>query len=179
MTHHCLLSALLVTFVACTGTAGDDAVGDDGGSGSGTGSGSGSGSGSGMTGGDAAHAACIDTTNMYRAMNGKPAMTRSAALEAYADAGAEHDFSTSPHDHFSSTGGGGIAFAENECPAQLGWTLSPGGDMVGLVEQCMQAFYSEGPGGGHYENMMGNYSKIGCGIYQSGNGVTIVQDLGN
>ena len=75
--------------------------------------------------------------------------------------------------------GGGIAFAENECPGQLGWTLPAGGDMVALVKQCVAAFYSEGPGGGHYDNMMGPYAKIGCGIYQSGTAVTILEDLGN
>ena len=37
----------------------------------------------------------------------------------------------------------------------------------------------EGPGGGHYENMMGNYASLGCGVYIQGDGITIVQDFGN
>jgi len=40
--------------------------------------------------------------------------------------------------------------------------------MKQLVAACIAAFYSEGPGGGHYDNMMGNYGTLGCGIYQSG-----------
>jgi hypothetical protein len=149
--------ALVAVLAACGG--------DDGGGGGG--------------GGDAAHQACVTESNMYRSMNGKPDLVWSAALEAYADEGAKHDFSTSPHDHFSSTSGGGIAFAENECPQQGNWQLPAGGDMAALVADCIAAFYSEGPGGGHYDNLMGNYSTIGCGIYQSGTKVTIVQDLGN
>ena len=134
-------------------------------------------SGDANTGGDAAHSACVDTTNMYRTMNGKAALAHSAALETYADTGAMVDFGSSPHNHFSSTSGGGIAFAENECPQQGNWTV--GADVVTTVKACVKAFYDEGPGGGHYENMMGAYTKLGCGIYQSGGKITIVQDYGN
>ena len=126
---------------------------------------------------------CVSETNRYRAMNSKPALAENAALEAYAAVGAMDDFNTSPHHHFSTTQGGGIAQAENECPQQGNWQLPPGGDMKALVGQCVAAFYSEGPGSdynthGHYINMMGPYSKLGCGIYQSGSKVTIVQDYG-
>ena len=132
----------------------------------------------------AAKAFCVSETNRYRAMNSKPALTERAQLETYADTGAMVDYtSNSPHSHFSSTQGGGIAFAENECPGHSGWHLPPGGDMSMLVGQCVAAFFSEGPGSdynthGHYINMMGNYGTLGCGIYQSGNDVTIIQDYG-
>lgn len=130
-----------------------------------------------------AHEFCISETNRYRIMDGRPAIAFSQQLETYADTGAMVDFGTSPHNHFTSTGGGGIAFAENECPQQGGWTLSPDGDMKALVGRCVMAFYGEGPGTGtahgHYNNMMGPYGHLGCGVYQSGSGVTIVQDFGN
>jgi hypothetical protein len=125
---------------------------------------------------DAAHQMCIDETNSYREEAGKPPLVYSTELEAYADEGAMVDFSSSPHEHFSSTNGGGIAFAENECPQQGNWTIRT--DQAVTVRACIAAFFSEGPGGGHYQNMMGPYGTIGCGIYQSGNKVTIVQDLG-
>lgn len=162
---------------SCGGMS-DDTTGDDDGSNMGSGSGSGSGPSS-------AKAFCVSETNRYRAMNGKPALAEAANLEAYADTGAMVDYtSSSPHSHFSSTSGGGIAFAENECPGHSGWHLPPGGDMNALVGECVKAFYDEGPGSdynthGHYINMMGNYAKLGCGIYQSGTDVTIVQDYGN
>jgi len=94
------------------------------------------------------------------------------------------DFSSQPHNHFSSTSGGGISDAENECPVQGNWMLQPGGSMKDLVGMCVAAFYAEGPGSdynthGHYINMMGPYATLGCGIYQMGTGVTIVQDYGN
>ncbi|HTR55041.1 MAG TPA: CAP domain-containing protein [Kofleriaceae bacterium] len=126
---------------------------------------------------------CVSQTNMYRATAGKPALTESSALEAYAATGAMYDFTNGPHAHFTATSGGGIAFAENECPVQGNWMLQPGGDMTALVGMCVQAFYNEGPGSdysthGHYINMMGPYTTLGCGIYQQGTGVTIVQDYG-
>lgn len=158
---------ILVGLAACGGD-GSGAGGDGGGSGSGSGD-------------TTPHAVCVTETNRYRAMNGKAAVTRSTQLEAFADTGAMVDFSGTPHQHFSSTNGGGIAFAENECPH---WSLDQtGGDMSMLVLQCLAAFYGEGPGTGnahgHYNNMMGAYATLGCGIYQSGTAVTIVQDYGN
>ena len=129
---------------------------------------------------------CVSETNRYRAMNSVAALAESAALEAYATIGAMVDYGSSPHNHFSSTNGGGIAFAENECPGQFGWHLTAGESMTMLVAQCIAAFYAEGPGTdysthGHYINMMNpSYTKLGCGIYQAANmDVTVVQDYGN
>jgi hypothetical protein len=146
---------VLVLLAACSG--------DDGGS------------------GESAHDTCVSETNRYREMNSKAAVTRNTALETFADTGAMVDFGGTPHQHFSSTNGGGIAFAENECPH---WnTNQTAGDLSMLVVQCIAAFYSEGPGAGdahgHYNNMMGAYGTLGCGIYQSGTEVTIVQDYGH
>jgi hypothetical protein len=132
------------------------------------------------TGGDAAHGFCVSETNRYRQTIGKVALVHSPEIEAYADEGAEIDFHGSPHQHFTSTNGGnGIAFAENECPGQLGWTLAAGEDVSAVVGRCIKAFYDEGPGGGHYENLMGPYTKVGCGIFAAEGKITIVQDLGN
>jgi hypothetical protein len=129
---------------------------------------------------------CVAETNRYREMNGKSDLTEAANLETFANTGAMTDYSAmSAHSHFSATQGGGIAFAENECPGFSGWHLAPGGDMNALVGMCIAAFYSEGPGTdyathGHYINMMGNYATLGCGIFSADNGdVTIVQDYGN
>ncbi len=123
-----------------------------------------------------AYARCVAMTNELRASVGKPAVAQSATLEDFADTGAATDHGGQPHDHFRATNGGGIAFAENECPH---WDLSFGaGDEVKLVEACINAFWSEGPGGGHYDNMTGDYAALGCGIYHEGTDYTIVQDYG-
>jgi Cysteine-rich secretory protein family len=187
---------LLIALVACGGSSGngvDGGSGGGGGGGSGSGSNKGSGSGSGGGGGgggsgsNAALVECVTQTNAYRAMNGKSALTESTDLETYAATGAMFDYQNmSAHDHFSTTQGGGIAFAENECPGFEGWNISnAGGDMTSLMDMCLQAFYDEGPGSdynthGHYINMMGDYGTLGCGIYEdsSTGDVTIVQDYG-
>ena len=73
----------------------------------------------------------------------------------------------------------GIAFAENECLSFQGWTLDyAGGSVRAALKKCLQAFYDEGPGGGHYENMMGKYKTLGCAVHVDGSGVSIVQDFG-
>jgi hypothetical protein len=129
-----------------------------------------------QTGTDAAYARCVAMTNELRGTVGKPVVARSTALETFANTGAETDFAGAAHDHFRATNGGGISFAENECPH---WDLSfGGGDEVKLVEACINAFWSEGPGGGHYDNMTGAYGTLGCGIYHEAMDYTIVQDYG-
>jgi len=140
--------------------------------GGGGGGGGGNGGGGGGGGSSSVLAFCVEETNMYRATLGKPPVARSAELEAFANEGASYDFSHSPHSHFGM--GGGIAFGENECPH---WDVSfGGGDMRGLMAACIKAFWDEGPGGGHYEIMTGGYGNLGCGLYQEGSEVTIIQD---
>ena len=120
---------------------------------------------------------CVQETNRYRAMNGRTPVTRSKELEDFATAGARIDHTGAPHDHFRQAGGSGIATAENECPR---YSLDQGGgDMKTLVAVCLASFYSEGPGGGHYENLLADHGSVGCGIFQSGTSVTIVQDFGH
>lgn len=129
--------------------------------------------------------ACVQKTNFYRQNvpapgtgAPRPALAESSALDTYAATGAMYDFTNGPHAHFMATNGGGIAFAENECPQQLGWVLM--GDVNTTVENCVTAFYNGGPGEGHYENMMStSYTKVGCGVFQQGTKITITQDFGN
>lgn len=111
-------------------------------------------------------------------MVGRPPVRRDPNIEAYAAEGAREDHqSQTPHGHFQRTGGGGIAFAENACPGWLGWYVE--GDVRSTLAGCLAAFYSEGPGGGHYENMIGPYGTVGCGWYIDAQGsITIVQDFG-
>jgi Cysteine-rich secretory protein family len=158
-----IISSLLVVAACGGGTIGG---GRDGGAG-----------GPDATGAEAAYQLCVSKTNMLRATVGKSAVTRSAQLETYANAGAMYDYSHQAHDHFKQNPiGGGIAYAENECPH---WDLSfGGGDEAQLVSACIDAFWSEGPGGGHYENMIGDYATLGCGLYHEGSDYTIVQDYG-
>jgi uncharacterized protein YkwD len=131
---------------------------------------------------------CVSETNRYRAMVPVAAVTESAALDTYAAAGARADTeSGTPHGHFQATSGSGIASAENECPASLGWMTSPNPtdeQLQAKVAACIEAFWSEGPGAdynthGHYINMTNAaYHTVGCGVYVDGTQLTITQDFG-
>ena len=46
-----------------------------------------------------------------------------------------------------------------------------------LLVQGLANMWAEGPGGGHYENMRGPYTELGCGVFVNGVEITIVQDF--
>jgi hypothetical protein len=123
---------------------------------------------------------CVAETNRYRARHGKPPLRRAAELEAYAATGARYDTAARmAHKHFEDTRGGNLAFAENECLSFHGWSLElAGGSVRRALTRCLRTFYDEGPGGGHYENMMGEYRTLGCGVHVAGDRLSIVQDFG-
>jgi len=157
--------ALSLLLLACGG----DGAGDD----------------DGTTGGSADLQFCVDETNRYRAMDGKPAIARSARLEEYATIGAELDtLEMRAHGHFGDTQGGqGLAVAENACPSWLGWRLGSGAMPVrDAIAECIKAFYDEGAGTGdehgHYNNLMSDNTSVGCGVYVRDGGITIIQDFG-
>jgi hypothetical protein len=118
---------------------------------------------------------CYDEINRYRAENGMTGLQRSKDLEQYADEGAAYDAVNGMHAHFAETGGGLIADAENEIP---GWMLSHYGTVDDVIIEGTAAMMAEGPGGPHYENILGNHSVMGCGIHVTdGDEVWIVQDF--
>jgi hypothetical protein len=91
--------------------------------------------------------------------------------------GAQEDSqSGSAHGHFSRTGGcNGTAWAENEIP---GWPLEWYGTVTQVIDGGLEMMMDEGPGGGHYENMLGDYTDVGCGIsVTQGGDVWSVQDF--
>jgi uncharacterized protein YkwD len=117
---------------------------------------------------------CVDEVNRYRKKLGLRALRRSADLEACAAEGARADHASGqPHAHFMGTQGCGIAFAENEIPR---WPLDYAGNVTNTIKKGIADMWAEGPGGGHYENMKGDYTELGCGIFVDGSSVTVVQD---
>lgn len=118
---------------------------------------------------------CVDETNRYRSLRGRPALTRSSTLEAYAAEGAQEDGQAhAGHRHFQRTQGGGIAFAENELPW---WPTAQFQNVRAVMASGIAGFYGEGPGGGHYDNMMGGYTQVGCGVYIANGEITVVQNF--
>jgi hypothetical protein len=176
------VGAVLAIAITC-GCGSDDGgtpAGGDAGSGGGVDAGSGS---------QSVTAFCVSETNRYRAMVPVADIAESTQLDTYAATGAESDtMSGTAHGHFSDTSGGGIAFAENECPSFLGWSITPNPTDQQIKDKlaaCILAWYSEGPGAdyqthGHYINMTNaSYTKMGCGVYVSGSDLTITADFGN
>jgi hypothetical protein len=120
---------------------------------------------------------CIDEVNRYRTMAGEPPLARSAQLDAFSTEAARVDGQAhQPHKHFIETNGGpGIARAQNVIPF---WKLSSYGSVRRIVREGLALMWAEGPGGGHYDTMRGDFSEMGCGVYVADNGeVTVSQDF--
>jgi hypothetical protein len=117
---------------------------------------------------------CVGEINRYRALANRSVLARSAALEAYAAAAARTDgLGRAAHRHAQDTGfGGGLVRAENEIPF---WPLSQYRSVRAIVEGGLAQMYAQGPAGGHYRNMMGDHTEVGCGIFLNGDEVTVVQ----
>lgn len=115
---------------------------------------------------------CVTETNRYRATVGAAPVSRSSVVEAHAAAAAASDSRTqNPHGYSRMTPIAG-AWAENEV---LRWSLASYGTVQATMRAAIAAFWSEGAGGGHYENMRGRYSVVGCGVAIDGQTITMVQ----
>lgn len=115
---------------------------------------------------------CVDEINRYRASIGRPALSRSDALDQFAARAAEHDHGVGvPHQLFKNTNGGGVATAETEL---LHWTnLS----LRNVIKEGLAGMWAVGPGGEHYSILAGNYTQVGCGVYVDGTAVSVAQDF--
>jgi uncharacterized protein YkwD len=117
---------------------------------------------------------CVSETNRYRAMRGRAPLTRSTALEGYAADSARIDQQANKaHQHYISTNGGGVASAENEFTSSANVSVTAQSTM----QFAINLFFGEGPGGGHYENLVGSYTQVGCGVYRTADVMTVVQDF--
>jgi uncharacterized protein YkwD len=120
---------------------------------------------------------CVDEINRYRKLAKLPLLRRSADLEAYAAAGAaidakarqaHHHFSTTTYPHpFREMG-------ENEIPW---WPAQQYGTTRDVIRAGTKSMWDEGPGGGHYQNLIGSYTQVGCGIHMANGEVTVVSDF--
>jgi hypothetical protein len=118
-------------------------------------------------------AGCVDQTNAYRATVGLTPLLRSSDVEAFAAAAAESDAGTRiPHNYFKTHAASG---AENEI---LQWGAeSSGGTVGGVIRNALAGMWGEGPGGGHYQNMVNSFDRVGCGVFVQGGLVTLVQEF--
>lgn len=120
---------------------------------------------------------CVDEINKYRARGKKPALQRSAELESFAAEGAKADSAArQAHHHFSR-----VAYphpyremGENEIPW---WPRAQYGSIEEIIRAGLDGMWAEGPGGGHYDNLVGKYTHVGCGVHVAGDEVTVVMDF--
>lgn len=117
---------------------------------------------------------CVDRVNELRATKGKGPIPRLASAEPCADGQAKSDSETGKaHGAFNACldqvkGWKGVA--QNECPGY--------GSVEDALTKCLDMMWAEGPGGGHYDNMMGDSTDTACGIYTTPAGkVWLVQDF--
>ena len=148
------------------------------GSGGGSGSDAGGGASSGDPTLDDARQYNLERINALRAQTGAPALHLDDALDAFAQAGSvllsqDHQ----PHANFSAnyaTCGCGVE-AENQGDPS-GWPVAPIHDQI---DQILDLMMSEGPGGGHHDNIVNPQStRLGVGIVNPGATLYFTNDFG-
>ena len=117
---------------------------------------------------------CVDRVTQLRATKNLGPVPRLASAEACADGQAKKDSQTGQaHSAFGDCVNqvkGWTGAAQNECP---GW-----GSVADTLAGCIDAMWAEGPGGGHYDNMVGGSDFMACGFYTTPAGkVWMVQDF--
>ena len=124
---------------------------------------------------------CLDTLNACRATLGLKPLTWSKSLEAFADEGARYDAGFGvAHGHFSKFSTRAVpADAENALP---GWPLKNYKTVAAVVQKGTKMMWDErlDPTGqqGHYLNIKGDQTIVGCGIFTTPAGeVWVVQDF--
>jgi uncharacterized protein YkwD len=122
-------------------------------------------------------ALCVEEINRLRERAKLPPLARSAELEAFAAAGAaddaaarqaHHHFSRVPYPHPYREMG------ENEIPW---WPSAQYGSVADIVRAGLAGMWDEGPGGGHYQNLVGRFTQVGCGLHVARGEVTVVMDF--
>jgi uncharacterized protein YkwD len=129
--------------------------------------------------GTAAQQYNLDRLNAYRAQVGSPALVMDTQLNTFATAGSQqlqndHD----PHAHFNQADLAGTLFTtdgfvdtagENQGDPN-GWFPMPGG-INAQIDAILASMWAEGPGGGHYDNMVNPaFTRVGIGLVTDGFG---------
>lgn len=117
---------------------------------------------------------CLSETNQYRSQVGAAPLVRDADVEAFALEAAKSDAASGvPHDYYSRHFPG--YSAENEA---IRWAKqNHGGTVRGIIRDAIAMAWDEGPGGGHYRNLTGAYTRLGCGVYVDGDIVSFAEDF--
>jgi len=127
----------------------------------------------------------VDRVNAYRAQKGLPALRYDAKISAFARRGSEQlSRDHTAHAYFAANAKGAPGFgsrsAENQgdprgVPALDGDTTQNGKKQIDIMLKLMM---DEGPGGGHYDNMMNpHFRRIGIGLFYAGGKLYMTNDF--
>lgn len=101
---------------------------------------------------------CLSLINNFRRSKGLSALTAaSASQQTCANTSATNDASRGYHNSMGRCG----ERAQCECMKGVGGVGSG-------IAGCINAYIGEGPGGGHYNIISGNYSSVACGTNGDG-----------
>jgi uncharacterized protein YkwD len=127
----------------------------------------------------------VERVNAYRAQKGLSPLLYDAKMSGFALRGSEQlSRDHTPHAHFAAGAQGAPGFgsraAENQgdpagVPAFEADRRRNGEKQIDLMLKLMM---DEGPGGGHYDNIMNaSYRRIGVGLYYAGGKLYMSNDL--
>ena len=127
----------------------------------------------------------LDLVNQYRAKHGRAALLYDAKISAFALEGSkQYSRDHHPHAHFAAQSEGAPGFgthsAENQgdpngVPPMDDDAMASGKKQIAALLKIMM---DEGPGGGHYENMLSaKYRRIGIGLHSPGGRLYLTNDF--
>lgn len=127
----------------------------------------------------------VERVNAYRAQKGLPPLLYDAKISAFARRGSEQlARDHTPHAHFAANAKGAPGFgsrsAENQgdpggVPALDADAAKNGHKQIDIMLKLMM---DEGPGGGHYDNMMNaRFRRIGIGLFYAGGKLYMTNDF--
>jgi uncharacterized protein YkwD len=110
--------------------------------------------------------------NAYRTQAGLPALTIDPALSAFAEAGSQQlSMDHQPHGHFREQGQGDPNGVYQLDP-------DPTKNLQKQIDQMLQLMIGEGPGGGHYDNIMNPaFRRIGIGLLSQNGQLYMTNDF--
>lgn len=127
----------------------------------------------------------VDRVNAYRAQKGLEPLLYDAKISVFATAGSERlSRDHQPHAHFMSSAKGAPGFGRAPQrtratrAASRRWTRSPPRAARSRSNATPKLMMDEGPGGGHYDNMMSpRYRRIGIGLVDVGGELYMTNDF--
>jgi uncharacterized protein YkwD len=120
----------------------------------------------------------LSRINALRAQNGAGPLVLDDTFDAFAQAGSDELAQDHrPHAHFSSdvSSCGCDVRAENQGDPN-GWTVA---SIHTQIDQILDAMMSEGPGGGHHDNIVNpQWKRLGVGLVNPGGSLYFTNDFG-